>query len=809
MAYTPTLWAKGDVVTSEKLNKIEQGIVDKVDKVDGKGLSTNDYTDQDKAKLDGLESQIDHLESLVGSPLVASTAAEMIDEDKVYVYTGSETGYQSGNWYYYNGTTWTSGGVYNSVAFETDDTLSIQGKAADAKKTGDELLDLKSGLNELEGQFVTIAHPELVNGTISTGNGLDISDNPKVVRIKTPTPISDFSKFVLVDPDVYKLNIYLYTTVSQYSFTRCVENVTEWDVSNASPTELYVRYEVSEKTRTNNLDPSVEYVKSYGQVIDLRESLDEKVDVEQGAVNKGKVLAINAEGKVEPSDVTVTVDPTLTKSGEAADAKATGDRISAVKLSGLNAVDNIDYVIGNISPNIGVMNNDPTSTNTCSSGYYKVSDYAGVAFKADSSLYRLDLYFYTSTRWQDFVKANNQIDVSSYMFTDAEKDLYFRVQIRSRNSIVVPTSIRYVDLLTRRNGVTVSQRNTDKRNSIVTAKGKNQSNFSLLVLTDIHGDEVRMLNAIDFLNKCDKIDAGACLGDISANHYATNCVFYPNAVLNAEKDFFTVIGNHDAGNGTAVSQNGTQQQIFDKFIAPVVAKTGTETTTSYYYKDFATPKVRVIVLNSSDMPDTLADETTFAVSHGTLGAFSQAQIDWFISTLANTPTGYHVLILMHYVNAPMHSDSNIQFQSSSGGYASGIENNAYSGIIQDIVSVWVSGGTLTQSYTSSVANMPTVNVSADFTSRGTGVFIGVLSGHMHRDIIGKFDNYQTQWACVFSLANQPRGSEDDLPRIAGEKSEDLLTVVSVDTTHRKLYLVRVGANLAIDFVERADTCITY
>lgn len=147
MAYTPTLWAKGDMVTSEKLNKIEQGIVGKVDKVDGKGLSTNDYTDQDKAKLDGLESQIDHLESLVGSPLVASTAAEMTDEDKVYVYTGSETGYQSGNWYYYNGTSWVSGGVYNSVAFETDDTLSTQGMAADAKKTGDELLDLKEGLS--------------------------------------------------------------------------------------------------------------------------------------------------------------------------------------------------------------------------------------------------------------------------------------------------------------------------------------------------------------------------------------------------------------------------------------------------------------------------------------------------------------------------------------------------------------------------------------------------------------------------------------------------------------------------------------
>lgn len=179
MAYTPTLWAKGDIVTSEKLNKIEQGIVDKVDKVNGKTLSTNDYTNEDKAKLNGLESQIDHLESLVGSPLVASTAAEMTDEDKVYVYTGSETGYQNGNWYYYNGTTWTSGGVYNSVAFETDDTLSTQGMAADAKKTGDELLDLKEDLSQVSENITKGYVPNYANlledWTLESATALDDS----------------------------------------------------------------------------------------------------------------------------------------------------------------------------------------------------------------------------------------------------------------------------------------------------------------------------------------------------------------------------------------------------------------------------------------------------------------------------------------------------------------------------------------------------------------------------------------------------------------------------------------------------------
>lgn len=54
--------------------------------------------------------------TLFSSPLVASTAAAMTDTEKVYVYTGSESGYTAGNWYYYNGSAWVSGGVYNALA---------------------------------------------------------------------------------------------------------------------------------------------------------------------------------------------------------------------------------------------------------------------------------------------------------------------------------------------------------------------------------------------------------------------------------------------------------------------------------------------------------------------------------------------------------------------------------------------------------------------------------------------------------------------------------------------------------------------
>ena len=97
------------------------------------------------------ESSAEIASILYGSPLVAHTASEMLESNRVYVYVGSETGYTFGNWYYYNGETWTSGGVYNSEGINTDTTLSVEGMPADAKAVGDELSDVKSDLAELEG----------------------------------------------------------------------------------------------------------------------------------------------------------------------------------------------------------------------------------------------------------------------------------------------------------------------------------------------------------------------------------------------------------------------------------------------------------------------------------------------------------------------------------------------------------------------------------------------------------------------------------------------------------------------------------
>lgn len=107
------------------------------------------------SRVDTAETDIRALTAAVGTPLVAATVSAMTDHNKIYVYTGSETGMTSGNWYYWDGSVWTSGGVYNSTAFTTDTTLSVSGMAADAKVTGDEVTNLKSAIDQIEEVTVT------------------------------------------------------------------------------------------------------------------------------------------------------------------------------------------------------------------------------------------------------------------------------------------------------------------------------------------------------------------------------------------------------------------------------------------------------------------------------------------------------------------------------------------------------------------------------------------------------------------------------------------------------------------------------
>lgn len=104
--------------------------------------------------ISDMQEDISTLELAVGSPLMAETVSEMTDTTRIYVYVGNETGYTAGNWYYWDGSSWANGGVYNSAAVETDKTLLVSDKPADAKTVGDIFRNMTATDTTGEGDIV-------------------------------------------------------------------------------------------------------------------------------------------------------------------------------------------------------------------------------------------------------------------------------------------------------------------------------------------------------------------------------------------------------------------------------------------------------------------------------------------------------------------------------------------------------------------------------------------------------------------------------------------------------------------------------
>lgn len=106
---------------------------------------------------EGLNTRINELMGLAGAPRMAATAAAMTDSAKIYVYTGNEAGYLTGHWYYYNGSEWADGGVYQATAINTDKTLTVENMAADAAVVGEKIDECMAAfvVEETSGSIAT------------------------------------------------------------------------------------------------------------------------------------------------------------------------------------------------------------------------------------------------------------------------------------------------------------------------------------------------------------------------------------------------------------------------------------------------------------------------------------------------------------------------------------------------------------------------------------------------------------------------------------------------------------------------------
>ena len=336
---------------------------------------------------------------------------------------------------------------------------------------------------------------------------------------------------------------------------------------------------------------------------------------------------------------------------------------------------------------------------------------------------------------------------------------------------------------------------------------QNAHTLSMLIATDVHSTScIEIVNMVKYLNAMDSIDIGLCLGDEANAYYTDSSAGWVNAVKGSNKPFYNILGNHDLGNGKSLTNATTVENAFKKWVKETTSIEGL--TTPYYKVDFAEHKTTLIFLNNYDVPDTIEDGQ-YKVSRAA-EVVSQTQIDWLLGVLDSVPSDYTIIIFRHsFPDANTWYDCNFSMYSRT---MYGATVGCYTDIIPDIVNAWKNGTALSKTYAPQISDVTeSVTINHDFSSRGKGKFACYVVGHIHKDVVAKSTTYPEQIAIGFEATCYAEwiNNNGDLPRVENEKSQDALTVLSLDTDHKLIRLVRVGSNKSVRMVDRTSIALSY
>ena len=335
--------------------------------------------------------------------------------------------------------------------------------------------------------------------------------------------------------------------------------------------------------------------------------------------------------------------------------------------------------------------------------------------------------------------------------------------------------------------------------------------FNLLITTDLHNDVKRMKNAYNLASGDNLIDGIVNLGDTwgaqpNISPGSTSLADYIPIINSvSDKPALTVLGNHDQ----RVYENTdvTTEQVTDAFLRETNNGSIYEDG-GYGYYDFEEYKIRLIILNSYDMPDTKDGDDY--IYYGSEVMYRQDQMDWLCATLKSVPANYSVIIALHYAE-PATLDTDVidpHFGFVGGSYGVntvfGSKGRMSDTIVSDIVDAYINRTTLTKNYTYSMnGSAPgSVTINENFSS-SNGTFICYISGHTHCHAIGHIANHTDQ---VVYFADASRATINDsswttvsdmFSRDTETQNQDSLVCLSVNTDNKLLRFVKIGAHIDV------------
>ena len=306
----------------------------KVDKVSGKGLSTNDFTDELKTKLDNLENYDD---TALGNRVTAN-------ENAITVLNGDTT---------------VNGSVDKKVATCLTDSKSYTDTSIqNAIKQTAIVCDSKPTLS---GNIITY-YQGGVEKTITSDNKTKFyytsgGENYSTIWIED-TEFTDTVASVNFSDYVSKTNDVVSTYTSSDADKTKIPNIGAMDALKA-----LVDTELDEKVNVSDVESSISSssdnpVKSSA----LYTEFAKKVDVEQGSSNEGKILQVNSSGNLGLVDPQSTIDLSnyVSKTNDVVNTYS-GQEVDKTKIPNLGAMDALKTLVdtelnGKVSTAQGVAN---------------------------------------------------------------------------------------------------------------------------------------------------------------------------------------------------------------------------------------------------------------------------------------------------------------------------------------------------------------------------------------------------------------------------------------------------------------------
>lgn len=738
-----------------------------------------------------------------GAPIAASLVSQMTDHTRNYVYTGSESGYTAGNWYYWNGTAWTSGGVYQAtqIADGSVTTTKLQDKSVTLAKTDDSVT--KTIMYSTHNLYIEDYQVPDGDGdiyisfdTFRCRNGIYLDALWSVVK----THINDATRFVtsykgvadcLVIHDdemlVYNFSISKMQIISKTSYTPNSHFMLAFNqFGKVTDGCLLKQYYSNKRNKFDGFDSRITAVET--QTITTTKLANKSVTIPKLDDSITKTIMYSTynlyleDYHVEngDGDIYVWFDTFRLRNGLYLDGtwsvvkthindstrfvtsyKGVGDclvlhddemLVYDFNLSKIQIINKLTY-----TPNSHFMmafNQFGKVTDGCLLRQY----YSNKRNKFDGFDSRI------SAVESSVSNVNQQPD---YIVSDMQNTNEKTLGKMNNNTL----SFAYIT-------DTHYESSTTNVTQYSKEHAANVADYSFFGNLDfiVHGGDV-----VD-----GKLPLVTTLKDLSAVGKEMN---------KADCDVFVTKGNHD-DNSLYVSQQTTKllsdmvspTTWFNRFIKPIynhVNVNPLDPTGGYFYKDFDFQKIRVVVLNLLDIPFTAnADNSPKYFGIWTYG-LSNNQLNWVANTALNfsskgsDKSNWHILVIGHI--PPL---VELSFPGDSA-----VNNGT---VLHNILLSFKAGNSYTSTPTTGDFAQ---SVQVDFTSQGAMTLVGYIHGHTHYDLTTNKDgiNYVSVLNSLALKETNLATGASSYDRVIGTDTEDSWEVFTIDKQARQLYGMKYGA----------------